>query len=174
MQRRDLYRPFLRRLLLVFILSLGFVALFNEGVFLLQKDKNDRAPEKIQLVIPAGTNERIAAGEEIPDIPSEMVFVLGDELEVVNQDNISHQLGPIWVPPGSTARLVLEKAEKLALSCSFQPGEYMGLDVRQPTTLSTRVTAVGLVTPATTALLFVYSLLVFPVKPVIADGGGKA
>lgn len=157
-------KPYFKRLLLVFLLSLAFVVIFNEGVFLLQKDKHDRAPSTIQLVIPAGTNARISAGEDVPTIPDEMVFVLGDTLEVKNEDDVSHQLGPIWVPPGSTGRLVLEQAQKLAYSCSFQPGQYFGLDVRQPTTLSTRITGVGLVTPATTALLFVYSLLIFPVK----------
>jgi hypothetical protein len=155
-------RPYLIRLGIVFLISLAFVVAFNEITFLMQKDKDDRAPQTFTIVIPAGTAERIEAGEDIPSIPSEMVFVLGDTLEVINEDSVSHQLGPIWVPAGTSSKLVMEVAENLAYSCSFQTSRYLGLDVRQPTTFGTRLIAVGLAAPTMTALLFIYSILVFP------------
>jgi hypothetical protein len=158
-------KPYLKRLLVVATLSIVFVTAFNEITFMLQKDEYDRAPQTITLVIPAGTAERVEAGEDVPSIPDEMVFVLGDLLEIKNEDTVNHQLGPIWVPPGSTGSLVMEQAENYAFSCSFQTSRYLGLDVRQPTTIGTRMIALGLAAPTVTTLVFIYSLLVIPVKP---------
>lgn len=157
--------PYLKRLLVIFGVSLVLALIINEVSYLLQKDQYDRPPQTIQLVVQPGTAERIAAGEEVPSIPSEMVFVVGDVLEVKNDDNVPHQLGPIWVPSGATGQLVMEKIDKLAYSCSFQTSRYLGLDIRQPTTMGTRFVALALSAPTVTALIFIYSLLVYPVKP---------
>ena len=157
-------RPYLIRLLIVVAISVVLTAAFNEGSYWLQKDKYDRAPKTIQLVIPAGTADRVAAGEDVPAIPKEMVFVLGDTLQVKNEDSVTHQLGPIFVPPGTTGSLIMEQAENLAYSCSFASSRYLGLDIRQPTTLGTRVTALAIAAPTTAVLLYLYSLLVFPIK----------
>ena len=163
MKKTNPLRPYLIRLGLILVLSTIFVAIFNEAVFLLQKDQHDRSPQTIELVIPAGTAARVAVGEDNPAIPDEMVFVMGDTLLVRNEDSTSHQLGPVWVPAGATASLAMGEPAKLAYSCSFSTGRYLNLDVRQPTTLNTRLTALFLAAPTMTALIFLYSLLVFPV-----------
>ncbi len=157
-------RLYLNRLLIVFGICLVFVLAFNEVTYMLQKDQSDRAPQTIQLVIPAGTADRVAAGEAVPSIPKEMVFMLGDTLQVKNEDAVAHQLGPIWVPPGGTSSLKMEQADKYAYHCSFASTQYLGLDVRQPTTLGVRLTALAFAAPTMTALVFLYSLLVFPVE----------
>jgi hypothetical protein len=158
------FKPYLIRLAIVFVVSLVFVTIFNEGAHLLQREQYDRAPEVIQLVIPAGTAERVAAGEPVPSIPEDLIFVVGDTLEVVNQDREVHQLGPLTVPPGASARMAMEKPDKYAYACSFQPSQYLGLDVRQGTTLMTRLTALLIAVPTTTAFLYIYSLPVFPIR----------
>jgi hypothetical protein len=158
------FTPYLVRFVIVLLVSLVLVAAFNEGTHLLQREDHDRAPEVIQLVIPKGAAERIASGETVPSIPEEMVFVVGDTLEVMNEDSAVHQLGPLTVPPGATARMLMEQANKYAYSCSFQPSRYLGLDVRQGTTLSTRLTGLVVATPATVAFLFIYSLAAFPIR----------
>jgi len=163
MTKKNSLRPYLLRFGLILVVSTIFVAVFNEAVFLLQKDQHDRAPQTIELVIPAGTAARVEAGDDDPTIPAEMVFVMGDTLLVRNEDIASHQLGPVWVPAGATASLAMSEPAKLAYSCSFSTSRYLNLDVRQPTTLGTRVTALLLAAPTMTALLFIYSLLVFPV-----------
>lgn len=163
MTKKNSLRPYLLRFGLILVVSTIFVAVFNEAVFLLQKDPHDRAPQTIELVIPAGTAARVEAGDDDPTIPAEMVFVMGDTLLVRNEDIASHQLGPVWVPAGATASLAMSEPAKLAYSCSFSTSRYLNLDVRQPTTFGTRVTALLLAAPTMTALLFIYSLLVFPV-----------
>ena len=153
------------RIAIVLLVSIVLVAAINEGAFILLKESSDRAPETAELIIPAGTSERVAAGEETPSIPDEMVFVVGDTLLVVNQDSVDHQLGPIWVPAGSNGSIVLEQAEKFAYRCSFQSSRYLGLDVRVGTTVQSRIQALSLAAPPTAVFLFIYSLLLFPFKP---------
>ncbi len=153
-----------KRLLILFVMSLAAVGVVSEIAFRIQKEKYDRPPQEVELVIPSGTSERVAAGEPAPSIPEELVFVLGDTLVVKNEDAVDHQLGPVWVPSGAQASLVLEQPGEFAYSCSFQPSRYLGLDVRKPTTWSTRLTALGLATPALAFFLFVYSLILRPIQ----------
>jgi hypothetical protein len=155
-------KKYTSRFLVVFVIALLLVFAINEGAFHLIRDEADRAPQTVELVIPAGTAESIARGEETPSIPDEMVFVVGDTLLIANQDDSDHQLGPVWVPPGSRASLVLDEVNNFAYSCSFQPSRYLGLDVRSGTTIWSRVTALLLAGPPTAMFLFIYSLLVFP------------
>jgi len=162
MKSRPNLRPYLIRLGIVSLVSLVFAFIFNEATYILQKDPSDRAPTTVQLVIPAGTAEKIGAGQPVPSIPEEMVFVIGDVLEVVNQDSTSHQLGPIWVPAGATGSLVMDKVDRVSYSCSFKTQKYLGLEVRPPTTITTRVAALVLTVPTLAALLFLYSLAAYP------------
>lgn len=159
------YRPYLIRLLVVFAISLAAMLLVIEGAYLLQREETDRGPKTIQIVVPEGAAQRVADGEMLEILPENAVFVIGDVLEVVNQDSTDHQLGPIWVPAGSTGRVVLEEADKFSYSCSFTPSRYLGLDVKKPTTLQTRLTGLSISVPTTAAFLFIYSLLVFPINP---------
>jgi hypothetical protein len=159
------YRPYVKRFVIVLLVSFLGALVFNEVTYLLQKDKNDRAPRTITLVIPAGTAARIADGEAEPSIPETMSFVIGDTLLVKNEDSAPHQLGPVWVPAGSTGSLVLKDANHYSYSCSFTPSRYLGLDVGLGTDITTRIAALAVSGPTLAGLFFLYSLLVFPVKP---------
>jgi hypothetical protein len=147
------------------VVSLVLVFLGSEVAYIFQKEAYDRAPRVVELVIPEGTSEQISAGRAVTSIPAEMVFVVGDTLVVHNKDVVDHELGPLWVPAGTSASLAMEKASKYAYECSFQSSRYLGLDVKQPTTWGTRLTALALAAPATTVFLFVYSLVIFPLQP---------
>lgn len=164
MKKKASLKPYLTRLGIIFFISAFFIAAFNEGTHLLQRDSTDRPPKMIQLVVPVGTAKAIAAGQPVPSIPEEMVFVVGDTLEVKNEDTAVHTLGPLTIPPGTTASMVMGEANKYAYSCSFQPSQYLGLDIRQATTFATRLTAFLIATPPTMAILFLYSLVIFPVR----------
>ena len=93
-----------------------------------------------------------------------MVFVLGDTLRVVNQDTANHELGPLYIPSGASASLMMEDANKYTLGCTFQPSKYFDFDVRQRTTLKSRFQALMLATPPSMMFIFIYSLLVYPIK----------
>lgn len=162
MKASDL-RPYLIRFGIVLLLSLVAVVLISEIGIRLQSENTARAPKTIELIIPQGAAERVAQGEEAPGIPNEMAFVQGDILLVRNLDGVEHSLGPLFIPPDSTAQMPLDEADNFALSCSFTPAKYLGLDVRTPTTLNTRLTALYFAVPPTTAMLFIYSLAAFPI-----------
>jgi len=125
--------------------------------------RENREPQEVKLVIPPGTAERVARGEVPPTIPEDLSFVVGDVLVVINEDNVDHQLGPLWIPPGTTASLPLDIEQQFAFQCSFQPTQYLGLDVREPVTLGTRLTGILFAGFPLGALFSVYSILV--IKP---------
>lgn len=125
---------------IIFSLLIGLLGgvLISEIPFLFLQE-TARPAQEILITIPPGTSELVARGEQPPSIPENMVFVVGDELVIENKDAVDHKLGSLWIPASSSARLTLDRAENLAFECSFQPGNYFGLDVRQSLTLLTRI-----------------------------------
>jgi hypothetical protein len=157
-------RPYLIRLSIVSVIAVILAFGFNELTFYFQKEAFDRQPETITVVIPAGTAKRVENGETPPEIPSDLTFVFGDTLEVVNKDQVPHQLGPVFIPAGSAARIQMDNIDQYSYTCSFRSNNYLGIEVKQSTTLNIRFTGLMLVAPTTAVLLFLYSLVVVPIK----------
>jgi hypothetical protein len=158
-----LVHNFLRRLFGLLLISILIVLIISEGFYLLIRNGSERAPEKIEITIPSGTADSIAAGGSGPELPN-MVFVVGDTLIVHNLDNTSHELGPIWVPPGTSGSLVLGEANDFIFNCSFQNTKFLGLTVRDATTWTSRLSALWYGTPPIWMFLLVYSFVLFPLK----------
>jgi hypothetical protein len=89
-----------------------------------------------------------------------MKFVVGDTLIVQNEDKVDHQLGPLWIPASTSARLSLDQVESLSYECSFQPGKYLGLDVNEPLTLGTRIYGILYIALPMAILFALYSLAI--------------
>lgn len=153
----------LKRILISFLLGLIIAAVSTEISYQVLKREN-REPQRIELVIPAGTAKNIADGQTPPSIPEGMIFVVGDTLVVVNRDAVDHQLGPLWIPAGTSASLNLDEEENYAMDCSFQPGKVFGMDVLQPVTLGTRLTGMLFAGLPLGALFAIYSVLLAPDK----------
>jgi hypothetical protein len=173
------YRAYWVRLLIVTLVAFVFTLLFNEITFLFQKEASDRPPETFELVIPPGTGDLVAAGQTPPGIPASLSFVVGDVLRVINQDSVEHTLGPVYAPPGVTASLNLDSVETYSYSCSFRAAKYLGIEVKAGADLRTRLVGLFFAAPTMAALLFVYSLVAFPIKekakpgaPVETSAGG--
>lgn len=156
-----------RRGVIIFAISFLFVFAFSETAYLLTQSDQDRPPQEVELVIPAGTAEKVASGEAEPSIPQEMTFVPGDTLVVKNEDTADHQLGPLFIPAGTSASLPLQKAANYEYDCSFQPTQFFGVSVRQQATFNFRFFAIAYATPATAVFIYVYSLAVFPLKKAV-------
>jgi hypothetical protein len=60
--------------------------------------------------------------------------------------------------------LSLDQEENLAYECSFQPGNYFGLDVHQPLTSRTRLYGIFYVALPMMILIALYSLVLTPKK----------
>jgi len=151
-----------RRILISLLIGLLIGAAIGEISFFFMKE-TARQPHSVVITIPPGTAERVALGEKPPTIPENMLFVVGDILVVKNEDSVDHKLGPLWIPANSSAQLSLNEKENLAFECSFQPGNYFGLDVREPLTASTRIFGILYAGLPLGILIALYSL-VFPAK----------
>ena len=152
-----------KRLIISALLGLLIGVLVSEVPFLFLRE-TARAPREIVLTIPVGTADQIARGEQPPTIPENMTFVVGDRLVVNNEDAVDHKLGPLWIPANSSAQLSLDQEQNLAYECSFQPGKYFGLDVRQPLTPRTRLFGIFYVALPMMILIALYSLVITPKK----------
>jgi hypothetical protein len=148
----------IKRIIISILLGLFVATVTTELSYQVLKREN-RGPQQIELLIPAGTAQNVANGQAPPSIPDDMTFVVGDTLVVVNQDDVDHQLGPLWIPAGTSASLNLDTEENYIMECSFQPGQVLGMDVLEPVTLGTRLTGILFAGFPLGALLAVYSIL---------------
>ncbi|HUC20413.1 MAG TPA: hypothetical protein VMR98_02880 [Candidatus Polarisedimenticolaceae bacterium] len=157
------------RLLISMVLGFLIAIGINEFSFIFMKSEAGRGPERIEMVIPAGTADKLARGEEDPTLPDKMVFVQGDTLVVVNQDIVNHRLGPLFIPAGTSASLTLNQAANITYSCSFEPTQYFGLDVREPVSTATRLEGIFISALPLGVLFMLYSILVWPLTPKPAE-----
>lgn len=150
----------LNRILISFVLGFAIAALTTELAYFFLKKEN-RAPTVVEILIPAGTAEKIreGLGSQL-DIPDNMQFVVGDTIKVINQDDENHILGPLWIPAESSASLKLEAEQHLAYECSFQPDNYFGLTVQEPVTWRTRVYGIFFAGFPLSMIFVVYSGLI--------------
>jgi hypothetical protein len=150
------------RILISLFIGLLFGVALNEVTFYFLRE-TARAPKVIEIIIPAGTAEKVARGEAPPSIPDSMNFVIGDTLLVKNNDIKDHELGPLWIPAGTSARLSLDAAASYAYACSFQPNQSFGLDVYEPLTTWTRLYGIFFSGVPLGIMIALYAL-VLPVK----------
>lgn len=72
-------------------------------------------------LIPAGTAERIEAGESIEIVPAELVVEVGDALRIVNEDSADHVVGVFFVAAGETLTQRFNSTAVLEGECSVHP-----------------------------------------------------
>ena len=150
---------------MLFFVAIGVVAaaIFSEVTFRLQGNTTSRDPKTILLVIPPGTAAKVAQGQSV--LPAGQIFVVGDTLQVKNEDSVTQTLGPLVIPPGASASMKLDQVGSLSYTCSFQPAKYYGIDVQPALTFWMRLEASLLAGLPLGVLLGVYSLVVKPLKP---------
>ena len=157
--RKDL----LLRMLFFLVIGVVAAAIISEASFRLQGNTTSRDPQTILLVIPAGTAAKIAQEQSV--LPAGQTFMLGDTLQVKNEDSVTQTLGPLVIPPGSSASMKLDQVGSLSYTCSFQPSKYYGIEVQPGVTLATRLGASLVAGIPLGVLLGVYSLVAKPLKP---------
>jgi hypothetical protein len=155
-------KALLLRFLIGIAVGLAIAVPASEAAFLLQGDTASRPPKVVVLDIPAGTSVQVAAGKSL--LPQNLTFVVGDTLVVNNHDSVLHTLGPLVIPPQSTASLALDQVGGLSFVCSFQPTNYEGLDVREALTLAIRIEGIVVAGVPLGMLLALYSLILRPLR----------
>lgn len=73
------------------------------------------------FLIPEGTAERIADGEQIEIVPAELVVEVGDTLRIVNEDSSDHVVGVFFVAAGETLTQRFNSEAVLEGECSVHP-----------------------------------------------------
>ena len=146
------------------ILGLLFGVVISEMTFYYLNTGETRPPEVVQLTIPYGTAGKIARGESDPTLPATMVFVVGDTLIVRNLDSVVHQLGPLFIPSGSSASMKLDTEQDYSFQCSFQPSKYIGLNVKSALTLTTRIVGILEAGIPMGILIALYAIFALPMK----------
>ena len=134
----------------------------SELGFILQGNTTSRPAKTITLDIPPGTSAKVAQGAKV--LPQDITFVLGDTLVVNNRDSVAHTLGPLFIPPGSSASLTLNRIGNQSYVCSFQPTKYEGLTVQEALTLTTRLEGILIAGIPLGMLFALYSLILRPLK----------
>ncbi len=138
--------------------------LVSEVSFYLLNDGTTRPPKLVQLDIPAGTAARVALGQASPSLPASMTFVLGDTFRVTNHDSAAHQLGPLFIPAGTSASMNVASDQGYSLLCSFEPSKYLDMTVLPPLTITTRIVGVLETGLNVGFLISVYALIAIPTK----------
>lgn len=94
------------RWLLPVMAILLVVGLVGFVVMTVTQTVQETTSREYRIIIPPGTGERIAAGEHISAIPSEIRLQLGkqDILVIENHDSTGHRISDFWVGAGETIR----------------------------------------------------------------------
>lgn len=81
--------------------------------------------EATQYVIdvPAGTGERLDAGENIQLMPPVLELNVGDQLLVNNEDDRIHTVGPFTVRPGESLVQVFSEPGIIEGACTLNPDQ---------------------------------------------------
>jgi plastocyanin len=108
---------------------LGLVLLTSAGALALVI-QSQLATELVQVEVAAGTAERLAAGEPIELLPATLEVAVGDRLEIVNNDHVTHQVGPYTVAPGQILRQSFTSPGTLEGACTLHPSGAIRIVVR--------------------------------------------
>ena len=153
-----------RRIAVCLLAGLGLGAVISEASFYFLGGPETRPSKVIELDIPAGTAVRVSEGRSDPVLPSNITFVVGDTLVVRNLDSVTHQLGPLLIPAGTSSSMRMDAAQDYSAACSFQPSRYIGLIVVSPLTLGTRLVGIFEAGIPMGLLFLLYGLFAIPSK----------
>lgn len=85
--------------------------------------------ESFEVVVPIGTFEKVMRGEFVDLLPSIIEVSVGDEFVVVNDDKVTHTIGPFSVRPGETLRHVWQSVDTIQGECSVLMSDNVNINV---------------------------------------------
>lgn len=105
------------RLLLVALATLAVaVALTGCG-------GDERQPQTVEVVVPAGTQDRLDAGETVTVMPALVELRVGDTLLIRNEDDVDQSVGPYLVAAGGELQLTYRVPGRYEGYCPVSEGE---------------------------------------------------
>jgi hypothetical protein len=80
-------------------------------------------PQTVEIVVPAGTQDRLAAGETVVVMPARLDLRVGDTLLIRNEDDVVQSVGPYSVEPGGAMQLTYGAPGTYEGYCPLSEGE---------------------------------------------------
>jgi hypothetical protein len=90
------------------------------------------APADYSFSIPAGAGEAYDRGEPLEVLPAELDVKVGEVIEIVNQDDRGHLVGPFFVGEGETLRQRFRSPGTYVGVCTVHPSGELSLTVTEP------------------------------------------
>lgn len=155
-------KSFLLRSAIGILIGMIFGFIISEVTYNLTPNKQDatRPPQTFNLVIPYGTADQVKEGIGNNSLPTRMDLVAGDVLMVKNEDKVAHQMGPLFIPPGTSSALKLDNASDYSYECSFNPTKKLGLNVQPRLDNGMRLEGIMTIGLPTGMMLALYSYLI--------------
>jgi hypothetical protein len=121
-----------RKLIEAALLIIGATVVVGSlsSIALLLYTEGSREPTTREIVIPDGSNQLIARGENPLDIPPTWTFLADDTLVLDNRDSVGHTLGNWYVPPQTIRSFELQPAYGGFFVCSLHPSGAISLDIQ--------------------------------------------
>jgi len=91
----------------------------------------DEAVAQHRFVIPPGTGEDIDAGQPVEIIPADLTVAVGEIIELVNEDDRGHIVGPFFVGAKETLRQQFTSPGVYEGICTVHPSGEVKLTVEQ-------------------------------------------
>lgn len=82
-----------------------------------------RKVQTIELVVPAGTSQRLVEGQVVTVMPARLELRVGDTLLIRNEDSSDQSVGPYFVKAGGEIRLTYGKAGQFEGYCPLTEGK---------------------------------------------------
>ena len=89
----------------------------------------DVASADHRYVIPAGSGAAIDAGEPLEILPADLTVAVGDVIEIVNEDDRGHLVGPFFVGADEALRQEFTTAGTFEGICTVHPSGQIVLTV---------------------------------------------
>lgn len=119
----------LRRLILLIAIVLLAAACGSDEPGPLFQEDGSAIDVDYAYLIPPGAGEAIDRGEPLEILPQELTVEVGEILELVNEDDRGHLVGPFFVGAGETVRQRFNTPGSFIGACSVHPSGELILTV---------------------------------------------
>jgi hypothetical protein len=84
---------------------------------------SDHQPQTVEIVVPAGTQQRLEAGESVDVMPALLEMRVGDTLLIRNEDSVDQAVGPYFVAARDELRFTYGSPGRYEGYCPLSQGE---------------------------------------------------
>lgn len=120
------------RLVSIIALALAMTGCGGDSGSDLFLDDSSQAAADYFYTIPQGAGEALDKGEPLEILPGELTVQVDQVIEIVNEDDRGHLVGPFFVGAGETLRQRFSSAGEFIGVCTVHPSGELVLRVEGP------------------------------------------